>query len=513
MATSGQLNTNVTYDSYFWVYWSQSSQDVAANKTTIYWSCGVNCGHSFYLNAIKMSAVSINGVQVYGGGTYSNFSKGEHRIAYGSLDIPHNPDGTKTFSISSFTGWLYSNYNYSSNGGSYSLTQIPRQARITAAADFTDLDNPKISINNPGGFRMDVWLEPNPVSDHLCVRENIPNTGSYTWSLTASERDALRNKCPGNSCTIRLGLYSYVGGTQYADYQDKKFTMQESAATKPAVSMSVSLNNGTLPSKFNGLYIQGKSKVNVTLSATGKYGAGIQSYSGAMEGKTYPSDAFTTDVVQNPGNVEIVGYARDTRGFSGEVRNSITVIEYAKPMVVPISSENAILCYRSDWGGVKNSKSTSVWVKAKKSFHTISGNNQCSLQCRRKLVTEQWNNNTHLWEEIIAAPDDTREFDFFINGYFDVTKAYTVQIRAIDDVGEEDIKTFEIPTEDVALHLGKGGKNVSVGTYCDYSEDHTFYSEWKAIFDKDVVVGGNVLIGPNKTTLKDYILSVINGGG
>ena len=111
MATNGNIKTNTLYDSYFWVNWSLSSQDVVANKSKIAWSCGVYCGHSFYLNAIKMSAVSINGVQVYGGGTYSNFAPGNHTIANGTLEIPHNTDGTKTFSISSFTGWLYSSYN------------------------------------------------------------------------------------------------------------------------------------------------------------------------------------------------------------------------------------------------------------------------------------------------------------------------------------------------------------------------------------------------------------------
>ena len=129
----------------------------------------------------------------------------------------------------------------------------------------------------------------------------------------------------------------------------------------------------------------------------------------------------------------------------------------------------------------------------------------CSLQCRSKLITEQWDDKKHLWVEIIDAPDSVTEFDSIINGYFDETKAYTIQIRAIDDIGEQDVKTFEIPTEDVALHLGKGGKNVTIGTYCDYSEDHTFRSAWKAIFDDEVVIQGK--------TLKDYILSVINEGG
>ena len=506
MATNGQINTNTVYDSYFWVSWSQASQDIASNKTKINWSCGVYCGHSFYLNAIKMSAFSINGVQVYGGGTYSNFSKGNHTIASGTLDIEHNADGTKTFSISAFTGWLYANYNYSSSGGSYSLTQIPRQAKITAAADFTDLDNPSISISNPGGFRMNVWLEPNPVGDHLCVRENIPNTGTYTWTLTDEERDALRNKCPGNSCTIRLGLYSYIGDTEYADYKDKKYTMAESAATKPTVNLDIALNNGSLPNKFDGLYIQGKSRVDVTLDVQGKYGAGIQNHSVMIEGKTYSALAFTTDVVQTPGDVEIVGHAKDTRGFSGESRESITVIEYAKPLVVPVGTDTAILCYRSDGNGKRVGASTSVWIKAKRSYYSVSQRNTCALQWRWKLATAQWDDSVHLWNDLLSKSGTEDSYNALIPGVeFDLKNSYTIQIRAIDDIGEQDIKTIDVPTQDVALHLGRGGKNVSIGSYCDYTEDHTFHCEWKAIFDSGIVING--------MTLADYIKSVINEGG
>jgi hypothetical protein len=509
MATSGQVKTNTEYDSYFWVRWEQvENQDVANNRTQIKWSCGLYSTHKFYSNAVKMSAFSINGTQVYSGGTYSNFtSEGSRQIASGTLWINHNADGKKTFSISSFTGWLYSNHNYSCSGGSFALTDIPRKATITAASDFTDLDNPSISFSNPGGFRMDVWLEPNPVSDHLCVSENIPNTGSYTWTLTAAERDALRSKCPGNDCTIRLGLYSYVGGTQYADYQDKKFTMVESVATKPTVSMSIALDNGLLPSKFDGLYIQGKSRVKVTISAAGKYGAGIQSLYGTMEGKTYyptTSGKFDTDVVRNPGNVDIVGYARDTRGVSGEAKQSITVIEYSKPLVVPVGSDNAILCYRSDGNGVRVGASTSVWIKAKRSYHSVSGKNTCALQWRRKEASAQWSDSTHLWSDLISGTATGNEYNAMVPGVFDLKEAYTIQIRAVDDVGEQDIKTLEVPTQDVALHLGRGGKNVAIGTYCDYSEEHTFRNAWKAIFDDEVIIQGQ--------TLKDYIKSVMNGG-
>ena len=515
MATSGQLNTNTAYDSYFWVKWSQAGQDVAANKTKINWSCGVYCGHSFYTNAIRMSAVTINGVQVYGGGTYSNYAKGDHTIASGQLDIPHNTDGTKSFSISAFTGWLYSKYDYSSNGGNYDLSQIPRQANITAAADFRDTDNPSISISNPGGFRMDVWIEPNPVGDHLCVRENITlNNGAYTWVLTNTERDALRNKCTGNTCIIRLGLYSYIAGVQYASYVDKTYTMTENDDTKPDVDMQVTTDNGSLPSKFLGRPIQGKTKLRIGLDADGQYGASIKTYSIVVDGKTYNNQSFTSDAIQRSGNVKITGSAKDSRGFTNSVIEEIYFEPYSKPLVVPLSTENAILCYRSDGNGHRTGNSTSLWVKAKRSYYDLSQINTCALQWRWKPAVSVWDDSVHLWNNLLSKETAANEYNALISGVvFDLKEAYTIQIRAVDDIGEQDIKTLDVPTQDVALHLGRGGKNVSVGSYCDYAEDYTFHSEWKAIFDADVVIGGDVRIGPSKTTLRDYILSVINGGG
>ena len=501
MAKSGQIKTNTEYESYFWVNWEEQSQDIAANKTVLLWSCGVYCGHNFELNAIRMSAVSINGVTVYGGGTYSYFYRGDHQIAKGTLEISHNTDGTKTIQISSFTGWLYANHNYSSNGGSVTLTTIPRKATITAASDFTDLDNPSISFSNPGGFPMEVWLEPNPNGDHLCRRQNIPNTGSYTWVLTDAERDALRSKCAGNSCIIRIGIYTNINGVEDADYRDKTYIMTENAATKPVVSMSVSLNNGSLSSAFSGLYIQGKSRVNVTLSAVGKYNASIQSYSATVDGKTYSSSKFTSDAIQKAGSVKIIGYANDSRKFTGSAEQTVNVVAYSKPLVIPLGSENAIQCYRSDGNGNRVGNSTSLWIKAKRSYTSVNGKNGCALQWRWKPVAEAWSNSAHPWSNLITKTNTaTNEYNALVTGEFDLKKAYTVQIRAIDDIGEHDVKTFEIPTQDVALHLGSGGKNVSVGTYCDYSEDYLLDVLW------NTRIRGELRLTEEGVPLKDFVI-------
>lgn len=491
MATSGQLNTNTTYDSYFWVKWEQvGNQDVANNRTQIKWTCGVYCGHSFYSNAIKMSAVTINGTQVFGGGTYSNYSVGDHTIASGTMWISHNTDGTKTFSIGSFTGWLYSNHNYSCNGGSYSLTAIPRQANITAAPDFTDLDNPTITYSNPAGnsvAELMACISFTGAKADIAYRD-ISKTGtSYTFNLTDTERTLLRDNTTGTKREVIFYVRTVIGSATYYSTLKKTLTIAESQYTKPTVSMSVSLNNDSLPSAFGGLYIQGKSKADVTLSATGKNGASIQSYSAVVDGKTYSSNKFTSDVVQNTGSLKVTGYAKDSRGFTGSTEANIdNVLAYSKPLVIPLSSENAVLCYRSDGNGNRIGNSTSVWIKAKRTYYNVAGKNTCALQWRWKKVAEAWNDSTHSWRDLIPKTNTaTNEYNALVSGVvFDLKEAYTIQIRAIDDIGEYDIKTFEIPTQDVALHLGKGGKNVSIGTYCNYSQERTFYSDWVGIFDK-----------------------------
>lgn len=506
MASSFTLKSSA-YDGRYMELVCKQTKDIAANKSIISWTLSSIGGDDNYYSTGPTS-VTINGKQVY----YKERVKWDAKkfpaakgSTSGSIEVSHNGDGSKAISVVMSTDiYIGTVRSYS---GTWTLDSIPRKATITAASDFNDLENPTVTFSNPGGFRMDVWLEPNPAGDHLCVRENIPNTGSYQWSLTDAEMDALRNHCPGAKCPIRIGVYSYVGGTQYSDYKDKTFTIKESAATKPAVDMDINLVNGNLPGDLDNMFIQGVSKVEVTIEADGKYGAGISSYSAKADGKTYNSSWFISDVIQTSGKVDIIGYAKDSRGFTGSAENSINVLEYSKPLVIPLGGENAVLCYRSDGNGNRIGHSTSLWIKAKRAYYNLSQKNACALQWRYKPVGQPWNDAEHLWQDLIPKTNtSTDEYNALISGVeFQLKESYTVQIRAIDDIGKQDVKTFEIPTQDVALHLGKGGKNVSIGTYCDYAEDYTFYSQWKAIF------GGGVVIGDK--TLKEYIKDVINGGG
>lgn len=504
MASTFPLASNI-YDGRYMRLSCVQTKDIATNKSKIDWVLETKGGNSNYYGT-GPTTVTIAGQQVYNKGR-TNWDTKEFPAAKGSVSgtiyVDHDSQGKKSISVS-FKTAIYVDAT-STYSGTWTLDDIPRQATVTSVPEnFTSSgEPPTIHYNNPTGN--------NVSSLQICIADSnayniyasyrpLDKNGTY-YQFTKDDLEALK-LIAGNTLNLTFVIMTDINGTKYWHNLPSIFTMVEDETTKPSLIMSASLNNGSLPSQFNGLYIQGKSRIEVELSAQGKYKATINNYSTTLDGRTYTSDKFTTEVIQSEGNISLKSSVKDSRGFTDSKIKTINVIPYSKPLVIPIGSENAILCYRSGENGKRVGNSTSVWIKAQRDYKTVTSNgeqkNSCALRWRRKLVSESWddNNTDHEWKDLIPKTDaTTKEYNALLSGeVFDKTKSYTIQIMAIDDIGEKDVKTFEIPTQDVALHLGKGGKNVSVGTYCDYSKDYTFYSDWDAYFDKDVYVGGSKMV-------------------
>ena len=519
MAGSFTLKSGSYEGRYLQLYCVQT-KDIATNKSKIDWTLS-SLGGSVNYYSTGPTTVTIAGQQVYYKAR-TDWSTNAFPAAKGSVSgtiyVDHDSQGKKSISVSLTTA-IYvgatSTYN-----GTWTLDDIPRQAEITSAPDFTDLDNPTIYYKNPAGnsvLTLQACISLTQARDDIKYRD-ISKTGtSYTFNLTDEERDLLRNNTTSGSRKVHFFVRTEIGNNTFYSSKEVTLTIKETANTKPTVTMAATLDNGSLPSQFSGLYIQRKSKLHVELSAKGKYSATIKSYYATLDGKTYNSAKFTTDAMNTASTISLVGYAKDSREFIGSTSQSYNVLPYSKPLVIPIGTETAIQCYRSDGNGKRVGNSTSVWIKAKRNYQPVTSNgvqkNFCALQWRRKLANESWNDSTHPWKDLISKTNTTTtEYNALLSStVFELTKSYTVQIRAIDDIGEYDIKTFEIPTQDVALHLGKGGKNVSVGTYCDYSKEYTFYSDWDACFDKNVSVGESlnvtksVSVGGNQ--MADFIVA------
>lgn len=343
MATSGIVKTNTTYDSYFWVKWEQTgNQDIANNRTQIKWSCGVNCGHSFYLNAIEMTAVSINGVSVYGGGTYSNYAKGDHTIASGTMYIQHTSDGTKTFTISAFRGWLYSNNNYSASETSHTLDTIPRQATIASAPNFTDEQNPTITYSNPAGSAVTglmACISLDGSKDDIAYRSVPTSGGSYQFVLTEAERNVLRNATvSSNSRIVHFYLRTNIGGNLFYSSFQRTLSIVNANPTFPNSLLSYAdVNQAVAQITGNNQHIvQNKSSLTATFgAATAKKGASITGYTLQLNGVAKTASAsgsVSFGAVNSSQNVTLSVTAKDSRGNTTTATKNVTMLAWALPV-------------------------------------------------------------------------------------------------------------------------------------------------------------------------------------
>ena len=167
------------------------SQNIENNTSTVRLYGILNVTNNFVSWSRGTASVHTESAGI---GTY--YAKGSHTLI--TKDFTWNHDSSGNFS--SYIGAsLSTTFVSGSTGGVITLPSIPRQANVTSATDFTDEQNPTITFNNPGGFRINARLE---FAGTNIKRDNIPNTGSYTFNLTDEERNLLRSKCTSNSMGV-----------------------------------------------------------------------------------------------------------------------------------------------------------------------------------------------------------------------------------------------------------------------------------------------------------------------
>lgn len=496
MATSGTVKTNTKYGSYFWVKWEISgSQDIAGNKTTISWSCGLHPEEQYYTNAIKMGAVVINGQTVYSGGTYSDITDYKDRtFASGTLDISHNNDGSKTFTVSAFSGWLYGNGDYTASAENFALPAIPRAAAITSAPNFTDVDNPAIVYANPAGSAvsaLDVCISLTGSASDIAYRAVSTSGGSYTFQLTDAERAVLRNNTTLTRKVVFL-LRTKIGSTYYYDTAERTFTVTNNAATRPSEAIAVAPVSA-LSAPFNALYIQGRTQAKITHTASGKFGATIKQYSASVEGKAYSGKTVTSDALQTPGVLTITGTATDSRGFSTTAAKTVTVLAYNTPSVVRNGSTGSFVCARSTSDGTISEDGTALYVGCAKSFASLAGNNKCTLRLRYAAEGGGWSS----WITLLAESSGNDYAGVVPGVTLSVSVVYTIEIQAVDKLGESGSVETRIPTSEMTFHLGENGKAVGIGRYASESGENRLDVAWDAHFEKSLQVSGATTLGGN----------------
>ena len=485
MASSGIVKTNTVYDSYFWVKWELASQNIAGNKSTISWSCGITPGHKFYSNAVKMSAVTINGSQVYAGGTYSNITDYKERtLASGTLDISHSSDGSKTFTVSAFSGkvWKEDSGGYltaTAKAQSFALPTIPR---ATVPVIGAVVMGQTVTIGLPravSSFTHTLTYTFGSSSGTIAEGAGTEAQWAVPYDLAAQ----IPNSATGTgTLTCKTYSGSTLIGTQAVTFTA---TVPSNSTTQPSDTLAVSPVS-SLAAPFSGLYIQGRTKAKITHTSSGKYGATIKSYASMVDGQTYTGKAPTTDILATPGTLTITGTATDSRGITGTATTSITVLAYTPPSVERNTTANALVCARALADGTLDDDGTALYVACSRKYSRLDGNNAASVQARYKAESGEWS----AWVTFFAESASGDNYAGIIAGItLAVELPYTIELRAVDKLGESGgTLSFAVPTSEATLDLGEGGNSLGVGRRAHVGTEKRLDVAWDAHFEKGLQV-------------------------
>ena len=507
MASSVIVKTNTVYDSYFWVKWELAGQDIAGNKSTISWSCGITPGHKFYSNAVKMSAVTINGSQVYAGGTYSNITDYKERtLASGTLTIAHDSDGSKTFTVAAFGGQVWKTNSYltaTAAAQSFALPTIPRATVPVIGAVVL-------------GQTVTIGL-PRAVSSFTHTLTYVFGSASGTiaegagteaqWAVPYDLAAQIPNSASGTgTLTCKTYSGSTLIGTQAVNFTA---TVPSNSTTQPSDTLAVSPVS-SLAAPFNGLYIQGRTKAKITHTASGRYGATIKSYAATVDGQTYTGQAPTTDILATPGTLTITGTATDSRGIVGTALASIAVLAYTPPSVERNTSTDALICARALADGTLDDDGTALYVACSRKYSGLGGNNAASVQVRYKPESGEWSD----WVTFFAESASGDNYAGIIAGItLAVESPYAIELRAVDKLGESGgTLSFAVPTSEATVDFGEGGNSLGVGRRAHVGTEKRLDVAWDSNFEKNVRVDGDLSVG-DLTSLKAALVDIFHPVG
>lgn len=321
-----------------------------------------------------------------------------------------------------------------------------------------------------------------------------PKISPATWFPNITDRRDTTGLSNANAPSVKVTTYD-ADGIKIGSTVSKRFDIYipDSEDTQPKVEIDSIKPVSSLSSPFNALYIQGLSKVQAEITAEGKYGAKISSCNMKVNGETYDADDdYTSEYFSGYGNTTVKVTAKDSRGISKSVEETINVLPYTKPMLITHSAENKIICARCDKDGYLKDSGTYLKIKAGRSYQPLTDNgvqnNFCQIQYRYKTDGGEYSS----WKTILAktAASDEIDTEPLLEGALLANTSYAVQVRAIDDVNRNDTKTFNIPTDKVFRHKRIGGKGLGLGTYCERDNLFVVSEDWDCELRGNVEVGG-----------------------
>lgn len=465
MATSGSITTNSCESRSLTLSWSLSSQSVSGNYSNVSWTLKGTGSASGYVKSGNFQAI-INGTTVYSSSTRIELRNGTV-VASGSIQIPHNSDGTKSFSMSCQAGIYYNAVNCTASG-SFTLTTIPRASSVSMPSA-TMGSAATITISRASSSFTHTLTYAFGNATGTIVSKTSSTSVSWTPPLT------LANQVPSAvSGTGTITCTTYNGSTSIGT-KTCTLTLSVPSSVKPTMtSLTATRVDETVPSSW-GIYVQSKSKATLTINgAAGSYGSTISSYSITGGGYSGTSSTLTTGLLNSSGAITFTAKVTDSRGrTSDEATVTISVVSYTPPSFSSYSSQRCLS------GGTLDDEGTYIKGTVAYSYALCSSKNTLTRSTYYKKTTDS------TWIDASASFSSGTAFVF---GGGNLSTDYSYDIKYTITDAFTSISVYDVvTTAAVVMDFKAGGRGVSVGKVSEYDDTFEVSEKW------DVRVYGKLL--------------------
>lgn len=449
------------------------TQNVSKNQSTITMTLYVHrdsYGPSWNTKCDAYIQLDGSKVMTYDG----SFNIGTSWVKIGSTvskTVTHNADGTKTISLKGFFDslGLTSKLTDLTVTGNVTLKTIPRASSFSLSASTVTAGSTSMTVNitrASGSFTHTVQWK---LGSHTKSTTGVGTSASYT--IPESWLDAIPNSTSG---TGTVTVTTYNGSTKIGS-TSKSFTVKAASDVVPSFTgITFTRIDGDVPADW-GIYVRTKSKVTAKITgAAGAYGSTIKSYSISGGGYSGTGSSLTTGYLNTAGTVTFTAKITDSRGRTATKTASITVTDYAPPVLSSVAG------FRCDSAGTEQDDGNYISLTANFSGSVLGGKNPVTGEYRYKVEGGDWSGFSPLVSgepAVFAATGDA---------------TFTVQVQVSD--------TFSSFTQDIVVNsirfimdFKAGGTGIAFGKAAEY--DDTLDCNWDGHFRKNVQADGSLSVG------------------
>ena len=316
-------------------YWtsitfSQGQQDIVNNRTYLAVYLSINASSGYYAEHSNGTGVlTING-QNYPFTTRFKVNGSSQVIYSVGIWIDHEFDGTKRVAASaSFNTGIVGTLTTSDYTW---LTTIPRasspttsKSEITFGEAFEILTHRKSTA-----FTHDIYVAANnDPSTFAKIADKIPTDTS--WTLPESWKEYF----PTAEVKLLVRVFTFNGSTSLGRIDAPLITVRPTPDMLPDCEISVADETENF-SKYGG-FVQGQSKVKITLNNTFKYNAHLRSQSITVDDITYNTGTQIVDATNQL--LKITSKVIDSRNGETVKNNTLEIMPWHQPIIDTVRIE------------------------------------------------------------------------------------------------------------------------------------------------------------------------------